>query len=93
MCGRGMHGRWGVGVCKAGGACMVGGMCGRGHEWWGACVVGGMHAPSPADTTRYDDAVNEKAVCNLLECILVYDLFLQGQGGHGSFSSPPPIGY
>ena len=31
---RGMH--WG-------GACMVGGMHGRGHAWQGACMAGGMH--------------------------------------------------
>ena len=36
-----------VGVCMAGdmcgwGACVVGGMHGRGHAWWGACMVGDM---------------------------------------------------
>ena len=25
-----------------GGACVVGGMCGRGHVWLGACMAGGM---------------------------------------------------
>ena len=37
----------------------------------GACVValgGGGHV---WDTTRYGDTVNERAVCILLECILV----------------------
>ena len=36
----------------------------------GACVVawGGVRA---WDTTRYGDTVNERAVCILLECILV----------------------
>ena len=29
------------GVCMAGGACMVGGVHGRGHAWQGACVSGG----------------------------------------------------
>ena len=47
MCcgGEGMYGR---GTCMVGwhalqGACMAGGMHGRGHAWWGACIVGGMH--------------------------------------------------
>ena len=22
---------------------MVGGMCDRGHAWWGVCMAGGMH--------------------------------------------------
>ena len=40
-----VHGR---GACVAGehvlwGACMAGGMHGRGHAWQGACVVMGMH--------------------------------------------------
>ena len=71
MCGRG---------CAWQGACMAGGMCGwvaGGHAWWGgmcgrggACVAGGMRGMSPADTTRYGDRVNERAVRILLECIL-----------------------
>ena len=73
MCGRGhVHGK---------GACVVG-VCvwqREGHSWWGACVAGGhvwwgvcmAHIP-PADTTRYGDTVNERAVCILLECILVF---------------------
>ena len=32
--GEGMHGR---------GACVVGGMHGRGHVWQGACMAGGVH--------------------------------------------------
>ena len=28
---------------STGGACVAGGMRGRGHAWQGACVVGGMH--------------------------------------------------
>ena len=70
------------GVCMAGGhvwwgACVEGDVHGR-----GACVVGGMHGRSgmhgggvvqcpPADTTRYGDTVNERAVRILLECIIV----------------------
>ena len=43
MCGRGAcvagsHAWWGA--CVAG-ACMVGGVHGRGHVWQGACVAGG----------------------------------------------------
>ena len=65
MHGRGVHGRghvwWGAclvggrtwqrGACMVVGACVAGGMCGRGvcmagrHGWWGACVAGG-HAHS-----------------------------------------------
>ena len=39
----------------------------------GACVAGGhaWHAHPLADTTRYGDTVNERAVRILLECILV----------------------
>ena len=40
----------------------------RGHVWWGACMAGGMCV---ADTTRYCDTVNERAVHIKLECILV----------------------
>ena len=90
----GVHGR---GACMEG-VCVVGhggwGVCMAGeHAWQGACVVrgmpGGVHACPPADTMRYSDAVNEWAVCILLECIPVHDLFLQGQGGHGPFVPPP----
>ena len=58
----------------AGGRAWLGGMHGGGHAWQGgACVAGGCvwHAHSPADTTRYGDTVNERAVRILLECILV----------------------
>ena len=69
-------------VCVAKGVCMVRGVCGKGgmhiggDAWWGACVVGGpcvaggMCGMPPADTTRYGDRVNERAVRILLECIL-----------------------
>ena len=53
------HAWWGcalAGVCVVLGACMVGGMCGRGHAWQGTCMTGG---------------VNERAVHILLEYILV----------------------
>ena len=29
--------------CPQGGACVVGGMHGRGHVWWGTCVARGVH--------------------------------------------------
>ena len=55
------------GMCGGGGAYVAGGgrdMHGRGGHAW--------HAhPPPADTTRYGDTVNERAVRILLECILV----------------------
>ena len=35
-----MHGGWGL--HGEGGACMAGGVCGRGHPWQGACMVVGM---------------------------------------------------
>ena len=54
-----------------GGACMV--------AHWGACVVALWgHAwllswGHAWDTTRYGDTINERAVCILLECILVFE--------------------
>ena len=88
VCGRGsMHGRGmgrsvhGRGVCgrrcmaggmHGGGACMVGGMHGRECAWWVACMPCMLHIP-PADATRYGDAINERAVRILLECILVWN--------------------
>ena len=79
----------GRGVCVVGGACMAGGACvvgtcmagvclprgvhGRGCAWWGGGHA--WHACSPADTTRYGDVVNERAVRILLECILVLPIF------------------
>ena len=87
-------------ACMAGGGwgcARQGGMHGGGCVWQGACMVGGMrgrgHACAPANTTRYGDAVNEQVVRNLLECILVYDLFLQGQGGAWPLQPHPPIRY
>ena len=56
------------------------GCSGGGGVWllWGACMVAleGGHAwllqgGHAWDTTRYGDMVNERAVCILLECILV----------------------
>ena len=43
-------------------------MAGRG-AWRGGGRA--WHAHPPADTTRYGDTVNERAVRILLECILV----------------------
>ena len=58
------------------GACMgcsPGGM--HGCSWGGACMV----APrgDAWDTTRYGDTINERAVCILLECILVCSNLIQ----------------
>ena len=58
----------GRGACVASGMCMAGVMLG-GHAWHGACVS--HMPPPPADTTRYGDTVNERAVRILLECILI----------------------
>ena len=84
----GMHGCSGGGHVwlLPGGACVVAqGVCMVAPR--GACVVApGGHV---WDTTRYRDTVNEQAVCILLECILVYDLFVQGWGGHGPLGTPP----
>ena len=67
MCGGGCA-WWGWGgMC--GWACVTGGHAWWGHVWWGACMVGAQ-----ADTTRYGDAVNERTVRILLECILVEKL-------------------
>ena len=68
-------------ACVAGGACMVGGcawqggMHGGGHAWQGWQGVHGRGA-YVADTTRYGDTVNERAVRILLECILVFQCFM-----------------
>ena len=73
--GGGMHG---------GGACVAGGMHGRGCAWWGACMAGGMHGrgacvchaqcPLPQQILRLRHTVNERTVRILLECILVLQL-------------------
>ena len=55
--GGGMHGRG----MHGGGACVA-----EGRAWWGE-----RKPPPLADTMRYSDTVNERAVCILLECILV----------------------
>ena len=60
-CGEGRVWCAGRGVC-GGGVCVAGGVHGRGRAW---------HACPPADTTRYGDTVNERAIRILLECILV----------------------
>ena len=76
-----------AGMCGCSrGACVV---VPRGHVWllpggtcvvaaWGACMVaprGGMHGFSRRALCRIrQDTVNERAVCILLECILVFDL-------------------
>ena len=55
----GVHGR---------GACMAGG-----HAWQGVCVAGGVHGGGCA-WQILRDTVNERAVCILLECILVMNI-------------------
>ena len=86
----GMHGKghaWQGGMCVAGGHVWQEDMYGRGCAWQGAHVClgdawhGGMHgrghawhAPPPNQILR--DAVNERAVRILLECILVF-LFIR----------------
>ena len=67
-------------------------MCGRGHAWQGgmhgrgACTAGvymvvgcmpHMPPPPPANTMRYGDTVNERAVRILLECIFVNIFFFR----------------
>ena len=58
-----MHGRGHVWW----GCAWQGGVCGGGPAWQGVCMVGACMA----DTMRYGDMVNERAVRILLECILV----------------------
>ena len=71
MHGGGMHG----GGCAWQGVCMAGG-----HAWQvgmhdrRACMARGVcmpWMPPAADTMRYGDTVNERAVRILLECILM----------------------
>ena len=65
-----------------------GGMCGRGcvvcvaggMHGGGACMVGGVHAmhnppTPPPQALQLQYTVNERAVCILLECILVFFIF------------------
>ena len=67
------------------GACIVRGMCGRGHAWQGVCVVGGgMHGRGAMHgrvlpSRYYDIRVNERAVRILLECILVGYIKVPGE--------------
>ena len=72
--------------CPQDGACMAGGVHGRGHAWQGACMAGGVcvaggvhgrghvwqggHSCSPPHHQILRDTVNERAVRILLECIL-----------------------
>ena len=73
MVGGGEHAWWGA--CMARGACMAGGMYGKGactaggHVWQGACVAGGSCMAGGHAWLLH--MVNERAVCILLECILV----------------------
>ena len=59
-CGSGQHAWWGT--CMAGGACVVGGLHGRGVHATPTCQI-------PRDTVN---SVNERPVGIILECILVY---------------------
>ena len=73
-CSGGMHG------CP-GGACVValGGVHGCSGGVMHGCS-GGMHGCSGGcawDTTRYGDTINERAVCILLECMLVGKFLFQ----------------
>ena len=80
FCPKGGH-AWGVvcgrgacvaGGCMAGGVCMAGGMCGGGGHAWGWCMAGGgMHGRGRHAWQILRNTVNERAVCILLECILV----------------------
>ena len=64
---------WQGGMHDRGGMCGVGGMHGRGEcAWGGGMWQGGicdMH--TPRQILRLRHTVNERAVCILLECILV----------------------
>ena len=65
------------------GACVVGGMHGRGCAWWGhawqrgihsrgVCMAGDMHGMHiPPGTMIYAQSMH-RSVCILLECILVF---------------------
>ena len=79
MCGRRAYvagGHVWPGACVAGG--MHGrGVHGRGHVWWGACTVGGMCGRGACVPQQIlQDTVNQRAVRILLECILVSILFM-----------------
>ena len=78
-------------ACMAKGTCMAkGGMCSKGGKlgeerlaWQNGMHGRGVHgsgvhathALPPANTMRYGDTVNERAVHILLECILVNNIF------------------
>ena len=75
MCGGGcawQGGMCGKGVCMAGVECRAGGVHGRGGHVW----QGDMHGRGHAPWQILRDTVNEWAVRILLECILVFGLFL-----------------
>ena len=65
----------------AGGACMagghVGGEHGRGCAWQGGVHGNGAYMPPPGQILRLWHMVNERAVCILLECILVWPIFFR----------------
>ena len=73
-CVRGRGGMHGRGLCGRGyvwqGACVAGGHAWQGCVWQGACMVGVCMAGGHARQILRD-MVNERAVCILLECILV----------------------
>ena len=81
----GVHGCcWEACMVAPRGVCMVA----QGHAWlllgghvwllWGCVIAPGGHGCPGGhawDMTRYRDTINERAVCILLECILVYHFF------------------
>ena len=84
MCG-GWHawqgGMGSRGACGVEGACVAGGMHGRGHAWWGgmhgkgACVVGECAWQGACVTQGHawqERRPLQRAVRILLECILVF---------------------
>ena len=93
MCGRG--------VCVVG-ACVAGGMHGRGHAWQGgmhgrgACVAGGMHGRgcachTPRQILWQQHTVYERAVRILLECILLPENFTNMEKIEPKAPAPPPL--
>ena len=73
---------WGKVISLQASVCPQGGVP---DQFTGADPAAG--APSPS---RHPPADNARAVRILLECILVYDLFLQGQGGPWPTCPRPP---
>ena len=69
----------GVCVCPhGGGPCIAkgGGMHGRGTCVVGACMVGGACVAGGHAWQKPRDTINERAVCILLECILVHNAIM-----------------